>query len=391
MTAVNLLYNVGSRDESATCTGLAHLFEHLMFGGSVSAKDYDGPLQQAGGENNAFTNSDITNYYITIPAVNIETALWLESDRMRGLRLNKRSLNVQRKVVVEEFKETCLNEPYGDVWHLLSSMAYKTHPYRWPTIGLVPEHVEQVTLPIAQDFYDTYYSPNNCILSISGAIKYDEVLPLVEKWFGNLAPSEIPERQLPTEPPQNEHRRLIHRGNVPIGALYMTFHMAARTDDKFYIADLLSDVLSNGDSSRLYVRLVKEQRVFSTIDAFVGGSFDPGLFVIEGKPAEGHTLADCETAIWKELEILKTALVSEHELQKLKNKVESNLMFSEGGALNKAMNLAFFEAIGQPELINNEVEYYNAITPTLLQDMARSLFRPENCCVLHYEASAATT
>lgn len=384
MAAINLLYDVGSRDESPDSTGLAHLFEHLMFGGSISAPDFDTPLQQAGGDNNAFTNSDITNYYITIPVDNLETALWLESDRMRGLKLNKRSLEVQRKVVLEEFKETTTNEPYGDVWHHLSALVYREHPYRWTTIGLKPEHIEQVTLPAAQAFYDAYYSPNNCILSIVCNLDNADVLAKVEKWFGDIAPSQRPERRLPIEPPQSEHRRLVHKGNAPVPALYMAFRMEARTEPDFYIADILSDVLSNGDSSRLYLRLLKEQRLFNSIDAYVAGSFDPGIFVIEGKPNDDVTLEQCEAAVWAELEKLQQEPIPDHELQKLKNKIESNLYFSEAGALNKAMNLSFFEALGNADLINEEMSLYETLTPTDLLHKARTLFRRDNCSVLYY-------
>jgi zinc protease len=389
MVAVNVLYNVGARDEAPEKTGFAHLFEHLMFGGSAHIPDFDDPIQNAGGENNAFTNNDVTNFYDVLPAQNIETALWLESDRMLSLNFDPQVLDVQRKVVVEEFKETCINQPYGDVWHHLSDMAYQVHPYRWPTIGKVPKHVEDATMEDVRSFYERFYSPNNAILAITGNIKTKKAKKLVEKWFGDIPPGDIPERRLPAEPPQMRLQQKILQANVPVDALYLAFHNTGRLDSDYYITDLLSDVLSNGPSSRLYRRLLKEQRLVTAIDCYITGSIDPGLFIIEAKPAEGYTLQQVEESIWKELDEIKANLVSQRELEKVKNKVESSLVFSESNILNQALNLCFFELLGDASQINEEVEHYRRITAEDLQRVARSMFTRENCSALYYRANQA--
>ncbi|MCB0589566.1 MAG: insulinase family protein [Phaeodactylibacter sp.] len=386
MAVVNILYNVGARDESPEKTGFAHLFEHLMFGGSANIPDFDTPIQMAGGENNAFTNNDITNFYDMLPAENLEVALWLESDRMMSLNFDERVLEVQRKVVVEEFKETCLNEPYGDVWHHIADMAYKVHPYRWPTIGKVPKHVEEATLDDVRRFFYRYYRPNNAILAIAGNVDAEQVKGLVEKWFGDIPAGEMIERQLPQEPPQKRLERRINEANVPVDAIYLAFHMPARNHADYYAADLISDVLSNGSSSRLYRRLLKEQELFSSIDCYVTGSIDPGLLIVEGKPATGVSLDEASAAIWKELTELKKELIPEEELQKLKNKIESTLVFSELNVLNKAINLSFFELLGDAELINKEAGLYQKVTTADLHRVAKEILTEENCSELYYKA-----
>lgn len=386
MAAVNVLYNVGARDESPDKTGFAHLFEHLMFGGSANIPDFDTPIQMAGGENNAFTNNDITNFYDIMPAENLEVALWLESDRMMSLNFDERVLEVQRKVVVEEFKETCLNEPYGDVWHHIADMAFKVHPYRWPTIGKVPKHVEDATLDDVRSFFYRYYRPNNAILAIAGNVNAAEVKALVEKWFGDIPSGDPMERKLPQEPPQKRLERRINEANVPVDAIYLAFHMPARSHPDYYVADLISDVLSNGSSSRLYRRLLKEQELFSSIDCYVSGSIDPGLFIIEGKPADGVSLDQASAAIWKELQELKDSPIPEEELQKLKNKMESTLIFSELNILNKAINLSFFELLGDAELINTEAGFYQRVTTADLHRVANEILTEENCSELYYKA-----
>ena len=288
LIAVNILYNVGSRDENPDHTGLAHLFEHLMFSGSKNAKDYDIPIQQAGGESNAFTNNDMTNYYAVVPTENLETLLWLESDRMLALALNQKSLNVQKKVVVEEFKETTLNEPYGDVWHHIGELAFKKHPYRWPVIGLVPEHVEKTTLESAQNFYKTHYAPNNAIICVAGNLTklggYDAVLEFIKKWFEAIPSQENTKTNLPQEDEQKERRTKTVKGKVPTNALYMTFHAYPRLHPDYYALDLITDIFSGGASSVLYQKLVQEQHIFSEIDCYQTGSMDAGLIVFEGKP-----------------------------------------------------------------------------------------------------------
>ena len=391
LIAVNILYNVGSRDENSDHTGLAHLFEHLMFGGSKNAKVYDNPIQQAGGESNAFTNNDMTNYYAVVPTENLETLLWLESDRMLSLSLNQKSLNVQKKVVVEEFSETTLNEPYGDVWHHIGDLAFKKHPYRWPVIGLVPEHVEKTTLDTAQSFYKKHYAPNNAIVCVSGNITnrggYAAVLALAEKWFGAIPAQESGKNVLPQEDTQQERRTKTVTGKVPTNALYMTFHGFHRTHLDYYALDLIADILSGGASSVLYQKLVKERHIFSEIDCYQTGSMDAGLFVIEGKPMPGISLQDAEKAVWEQLEFLKNNLVSERELEKLKNKIESQNAFSDAGALPKAMSLAMYELIGDADLINTEINFYRVITAHEIQRVANSLFQEQKISVLYYLAA----
>ena len=385
MAAVNVLYNVGARDESPDKTGFAHLFEHLMFGGSLNIPDFDEPIQQAGGDNNAFTNNDITNFYNILPAKNLETAFWLESDRMLSLNFDSKVLEVQRKVVIEEFKETCLNEPYGDAWHHIADMAYKVHPYRWPTIGKVPRHVEEATLEDVKSFFYKYYRPNNAILVVAGNVKEDQVKALTQKWFSDIPSGQIPPRNLPQEPPQEKLEKRISAAPVPVNAIYLAFHTSSRTDPDFYVTDLLSDVLCNGPSSRLYRRLLKEAQLFSHIDCYITGSIDPGLLVIEGKLADGVGFEEAKTAIWQELRLLKDELVPERELQKLKNKIESTLTFSELNVLNKAINLAYFELIGDANLINEEVQFYQKVTTQDIYRIANKILTEENCSELFYE------
>jgi len=386
LVAVNLLYKVGAKYESPNKTGFAHLFEHLMFGGSKNAPDYDEPLQWAGGESNAFTNNDVTSFYATVPTQNLETVFWLESDRMVNLNINAKTLDVQRKVVVEEFKETCLNQPYGDVWHHLVKLAYEVHPYRWPTIGLTPEHVESATLHDVKDFFYRYYHPRNAILVVSGNVKEAQIRQLAEKWFGDIEAHEMPDVRIPVEPEQQSMHIHQMEANVPTDALYMAFHTGKRCEKDYYKSDLLSDILSRGRSSRLYQRLLKDRRLFSDIDAYVTGNIDPGLFVIEGKPADGVSIEAAEAAVWEELELLKNELIVERELQKIKNKVESSLVFSETNILTKAINLAMFEVQGNADLINQEAQLYRSIESQELLAHANHLFRKENCSELFYRA-----
>ncbi len=384
LVASNVLYYVGSRDEHPEKTGFAHLFEHLMFAGSKHIKDFDDPLQRAGGENNAFTTNDYTTFYEILPKENLETALWLESDRMLALNIGKRPFEVQRKVVVEEFKETCLNEPYGDSWHHLSELMFRVHPYRWPTIGLTPEHLEHATLDDVRAFYQTWYTPNNAVLSIAGNVRTDEVLKQVEKWFGGIPAGQPIVRNLPPEPPQTEHQRRIVHAQVPVPAVYLAFRTASRLEPDFYAADLLADVLAQGQSSRLYRRLLKERRLFSTIDAYVTGNIDPGLLVVEGRPAEGVTPDEALAAIWEELELLRKTAIDARELAKIQHRFESTVVFSETSVLNKAQNLGFYEVLNGAEWMNEEVKTYLAVTPDDLRRTAENLFRMENSATLIY-------
>lgn len=385
MIALNLLYDVGARDEHPEHTGFAHLFEHLMFGGSINIPDYDTPAQKAGGENNAWTNNDMTNYYITLPCKNAEVGFWLESDRMLSLDFNEKSLEIQKNVVTEEFKQRNLNQPYGDVAHIIRDMAYKTHPYRWPTIGKDINHISNAKLDEVKDFFYSYYAPNNAILAVSGNITFQETVRLAEKWFGNIPSRKIKERELPEESPQTEERRLTVFRNVPVDTLYMAFHICKRKDKDYYTFDVISDLLCNGRSSRLVQKLVQEEKIFNSIDAYISGSIDSGLFHIAGKPCEGISLEKAERAIWQELERLKKEKIDLPELEKVKNKYESEQIFSNINYLTVATNLAYFELIGKAEDINYEVQKYRSVSPEQIADAAEKCFVPNNCCILYYK------
>ena len=387
MVALNVLYNVGARDEHPDHTGFAHLFEHLMFGGSVNIPDYDAYVQSAGGENNAWTNNDITNYYITLPRQNVETGFWLESDRMLSLDFNEKSLEVQRHVVIEEFKQRNLNQPYGDVGHLVRGLVYQKHPYRWPTIGLEPSHIENATLDEVKDFFFRFYAPNNAILAVTGNISFEDTVTLAEKWFGPIPRRDVKPRSLPVEPQQTEERRLTVERNVPVDALHLVFHKCDRLHPDYYVFDMLSDLLSAGRSSRLIQHLVVERQVFGSIDAYISGSIDAGMFYVVGKLAPGITLEEAEAAVWKELEAMKTEDIAEEELEKVKNRYESEQIFSNINYLNVATNLAFFELIGRAEDINHEVEKYRAVTAQRIKEVAQHTFVRENCSVLYYKSN----
>ncbi len=386
MVALNLLYDVGARDEDPSHTGFAHLFEHLMFGGSLHIPDYDTPVQNAGGENNAWTNNDITNYYITLPHQNVETGFWLESDRMLSLDFSPKSLEVQRQVVIEEFKQRNLNQPYGDASHLLRELAYESHPYRWPTIGKEIAHIAQATLEEVKDFFFRFYAPNNAILAVTGHISFEETIRLAEKWFGPIPARNISPRQLPAEKPQTAVRRKTVERKVPVDAIYMAFHMSNRMHPDYYVYDMITDILSNGRSSRFIQSLVQEQKLFTSIDAYISGSLDEGLLHVTGKPVEGVSLEQAEKAIWKELEKMKTVPVSEQELEKVKNRYESEQIFNNINYLNVATNLAFFELTGKAEDINEEVGKYRAVTAEQIQATSARCFVPENCSILYYKA-----
>jgi len=387
MAVLNILYDVGARDEDPDQTGFAHLFEHLMFGGSVNIPQYDEPLQRVGGENNAFTSNDITNYYITLPAANIETAFWLESDRMLSLAFSEKSLEVQRNVVIEEFKQRYLNQPYGDVWLRLRPLVYKKHPYQWATIGKEIKHIEDARIGDVKAFFKKHYNPQNAIMVVGGDIDTEQVKQLAEKWFGPIPAGEKYHRNLPQEPEQHEARRETVTAKVPLNDLYIAFHMPGRLEDGYYETDLISDILSRGNSSRLHRNLVKEQQLFSDIHAYNMGSTDSGMFVVEGKPLENVTIETAEAAIWAELEKLKQHTIPDDELTKVKNKTESTMVFSEMSLLDKAMNLAQFELFGDADGLNKETDKYLAITAEQIQHQARSMFRKENSSTLIYLAS----
>ncbi|HWK56328.1 MAG TPA: pitrilysin family protein [Parapedobacter sp.] len=387
MAVVNILYDVGARDENPEQTGFAHLFEHLMFGGSANIPNFDGPSQAAGAQNNAFTSNDITNYYITLPAANIETAFWLESDRMLELAFNEKSLDVQRNVVCEEFKQRYLNQPYGDTWLRLRPMAYHVHPYRWATIGKELAHIEDARMEDVRKFFATYYTPANAYLVVAGNVETANVKELAEKWFGPIPGGGKPKRQLPPEPPQQEARREVVYADVPQHAIYIAFHSPARNDAGYYAVDLITDLLSQGPSSRLYRRLVKDNELFSEINAYQTGSIDPGLLVVEGKPLPNVPMDAAEKAIWEQLEQLCSELIASYELEKVKNKIESTMVFAEMAILEKAMNLAYFELLGDADGFNHETARYLAVTEADIQQHARQLFRKENSSTLIYLAN----
>ncbi len=384
LAAVNLLYKVGARDEVESKTGFAHLFEHLMFGGSVHIPSFDEPLQQAGGENNAFTSNDITNYYETLPTQNLETAFWLESDRMRSLAFSPNSLEVQRKVVSEEFKEHYINQPYGDVWHKLRAMCYTTHSYKWPTIGKELKHIEEATLEEVKSFYFRYYRPNNAILVVAGQVTPERVMPLIERYFGDIPAGPPVVRNILPEPPQTAARRQTVHANVPVSCIYKAYHMCGRLDPLYFATDLLSDVLSGGKSGRLYQRLVKDHQLFSEIDAYQTSSLDPGLFVIEGKLLPHVSMEKAEQAIVAELNKVTTELIAEEELQKVKNRVEAQMVFAEVEPLHKAMNLAYSTLLGDPNLMNTDKEKYLQVSAQEIRQAALEVLREENCSTLYY-------
>jgi predicted Zn-dependent peptidase len=386
MVALNVLYNVGARDEDPGHTGFAHLFEHLMFGGSANIPDYDTPVQTAGGENNAWTTNDITNYYVTLPHQNAEVGFWLESDRMLSLEFSPRSLEVQRQVVIEEFKQRNLNQPYGDASHLMRALIYREHPYQWPTIGKTTEHIAQATLDQVKDFFFSHYAPNNAILAVTGHITFKEAVALAEKWFGPIPRREVKPRLLPVEPEQTEERRLTVERNVPVDALYMAFPMCDRLHPDYYAFDMLSDILSNGRSSRLAQHLILDEQVFTYVDASILGSMDAGAFLITGKPAPGVSLEQAEEAVWRELRRIYAEPIDEKELEKVKNRFESEQIFNNMSYLNVATNLAYYELIGKAEDINKEVEKYRAVTAAQLQEVARKAFVRSRANVMYYKA-----
>jgi zinc protease len=384
MAVVNVMYDVGAKDEDPNRTGFAHLFEHLMFGGSINVPVYDEPLQMAGGENNAYTTNDLTNYYIQLPAENLETAFWLESDRMLSLAFTETSLEVQRKVVCEEFKEHYLNKPYGDVWLKLRDLAYEVHPYRWMTIGKELSHIENAQLQDVKNFFFKHYRPVNAILVVAGNVTVDQVKKLAEKWFGPIETGEKYNRHLPKEPTQTKAKKLEVRAEVPLDALYKCWHIYSRMDHRYYVSDLITEVLGGGGSSRLFQSLVKEKKLFSNIECYHFGTTDAGLLTIEGKLVKGVKMEEAEAAINEELEKLKQEKIAEAELQKVKNKTESMIAFEDMSLMNRANSLAFYELLGDASLMNTELERYNKVTVEDIQQVSNEVFREENSSTLWY-------
>ena len=384
LAVLNILYKVGSRDEKEHKTGFAHLFEHLMFGGSANIRSFDEPLQKVGGENNAFTSTDITNYYISLPAVNIETAFWLESDRMLDLSFEEKVLEVQRNVVVEEFKQRYLDNPYGDVWLNLRPLAYKVHPYRWPTIGKDISHIETATMEDVKSFFRRFYVPNNAIMVVAGDVRTDNIRKLAEKWFGPVPAGNEYKRHLPVEPVQTGTRRIKMEADVPLDAIYIAFHMPGRKDEEYHSFDLLSDIMGRGKASRLYQKLIKEKKMFNSINAFVTGSIDPGLMVISGKIKNGVSPEDAEAEIINIIEeALKKGFTGE-DLQKVKNQAYTSLAFQDVELLNRAMSLAYFSNLGDTDLVNKEQQRIGSVSMASIMSASEKVFTSNNMNILNY-------
>jgi predicted Zn-dependent peptidase len=392
LVAMNLLYDVGSKDEDPAMTGLAHMFEHLMYCGSANIPEYDLPLQLAGGENNAFTNNDITNYYLTLPSENIETGFWLESDRMLAPDFTQNKLDIQKSVVIEEFKQRYLNQPYGDVMLLLRPLAYAVHPYRWPTIGMEVSHLENVGLDDVRHFSSSRYTPGNAILTLSGNIKPEKAYELAVKWFGPIPLRSSAERRLPAEPVQTEGRSMTVERSVPADALYKSWHMGSRTSDDFYTLDLLTDLLAGGESGRLYNKLVREKNLFSEINAYITSDIDPGLIILSGKLMRGTDIMKAEKAVNEVIDELKDSslTLADRELEKVKNKFESSTVLSNTSILNKAMNLSVYELLGDIHLVNSETERFRAVTREMAREAAISYLNPENCTTIFYLSATRT-
>jgi zinc protease len=387
LTAINLLYNVGSGDEDPESTGLAHLFEHLMFGGTLKIPEFDKHLQLAGGENNAFTNPDITDYYITLPSENIETGLWLESDRMRNLDLSRKNLETQKKVVIEEYYQRYLNQPYGDAMLLLRPLAYKVHPYRWPTIGMDPSHIKNTGLKKTRDFFFSHYAPNNAILSLTGNITPDQGFSLVQKWFGDIEMRKTAPVKRPPEPEQTEARILVTEKDVPAIALYKAWHICPRCSPDFYVMDLITDLLSGGESGRLYTRLVRKKKIFSDINAYLSSDIEPGLVILYGKLMKGVDIQYADESVMEVIDEMKIKYPSAMELEKVKNKFESSVILANTSILNKALNLSYYELLGNAEMINKEIQMFSKIDRKMVVEAASTYFCNSNCSTIYYKSS----
>lgn len=388
LAVVNVLYDVGARDENPDKTGFAHLFEHLMFGGSINIPDFDLPLQKAGGESNAFTSNDITNYYDILPAQNIETALWLESDRMLSLAFTPKSLETQRNVVIEEFKQRYLNQPYGDVWLNLRPLAYQKHPYKWATIGKEIRHIEEAKMEDVKAFFNTYYTPSNAILCIAGNFQLNEIKKLVQKWFGEIPSGVKPIRNLEQEIEQTEYRELTLERDVPADAFYYAFKMSDRKSPDYQVYDIISDAIGGDKSSRLYNEIQKKLKLVTEIHAYILGSIDHGLLLISGKLTPGKTFKELDIALWQVLENVKIDSIQERELTRLKNKIQTAKAFQEQALLNRCMNLSFHELLGDAGEINQELVKYEQIHQIDFKRVANQLFRKENCSLLKIKSTS---
>lgn len=386
LAAINILYKVGARNEASDKTGFAHLFEHLMFRGTHNVPDFDMPVQMACGENNAFTNNDYTNFYITLPKENLSTALWLESDRMRNLNLSREACETEKMVVIDEFKQRYLNQPYGDESMLLRELCYKVHPYRWSTIGISPEHIERATLEDVHSFYNLHYRPSRAILSISADMDEDEMIRLATEYFGEIEDIGGDIAPVPAEPEQLEPRRLEVEREVPATDITIAFHMGDRLSREFFLGDLCSDLLAGGESSRLVNHLIKERGLFSAVNAYITGSLDAGLFIVKGRLLPDTTEQEAEEALWGELDEMKHGYISDYELEKVKNKFEANMLMGEINVMNKAMNLGFYAMTGRLELINEEADIYRSLTREEVAEFAHKIFTKNNSSTLIYRA-----
>jgi predicted Zn-dependent peptidase len=384
LIAMNILYDVGSKDEDPSFTGMAHLFEHLMYCGTPNIPEYDLPLQLAGGENNAFTNNDITNYYLTLPSGNIETAFWLESDRMIEPDFTQKKLDIQKSVVIEEFKQRYLNQPYGDVMLLLRPQAYTIHPYRWPTIGMDISHLENIDLDHVKKFFSQHYTPGNAIVTLAGNIESGKAFDLAVKWFGSIPAKDRAQRKLPLEPAQTKEKKLTVKRNVPSDALYKAWHMGPRISEDYSALDLLTDLLAGGESGRLYNRLVRDKNLFSEINAYITSDIDPGLVILSGKLMKGTDILKADKAVNEIINELKDSTLTDYELEKVKNRFESSVVLSNTSILNKAMNLSMHELLGDADMVNMEVERYRAISKEMVKETAIKYLSPENCTTLFY-------
>jgi len=386
MVVVNVLYDVGAKDENPAQTGFAHLFEHLMFGGSINIPSYDEPLQKAGGENNAYTTNDLTNYYLKLPKENLETGFWLESDRMLSLAFDENSLEVQRKVVCEEFKENYINKPYGDVWKYLRELCYKEHPYQWMTIGKELKHIEDAQLQDVKDFFKKHYNPQNAILAISGNTSMEEVKRLAKKYFEPIPSGTKYERQIPSEPSQQEARRLSVEKDVPVSLIMKAYHIENRESPHYYTADIITEVLAGGKSSRLYTELVKKQKLFSQVNCYHTGSVEKGLLVVMGNLINETTPEEGEAAMDAVVQDFIREGVTTEELDKVINKIESLMTFEDMSLMNRANNLAFYELLGDANKLNEEFDNYKAVDAAMVQEQAKYIFRKENENALFYLA-----
>ncbi len=385
----NLLYKVGSRFEQPGKTGLAHFFEHLMFGSSAHVPEFDRELERVGGSCNAFTSPDITNYYMTLPSSNLETAFWLESDRMGHLSLTEKTIETQRKVVLEEYKQRYLTPPYGDVWHHLRKLAYTTHPYRWPTIGENLGDIEGYTRDMIWEFYQEHYHPGNAILVVAGDVTQKEVARLAQKWFGPIPSRSRKFSQIASEPTQAEKRNLTIQAKVPTDALYKAYKMPAKGTEGYLEADLLSDLLGGGKSSPLEQQLVKNGKIFASVGAYITGSVDPGLLVFSGKMEQGVGAMEAEAALDALLKEFTQKEISDSSLQKIKNQSEAMKTFESIQLLNRAMNLAYYAHLGDPALYWQEFEQKASCEAVQLSSWAKRLLQEDQASVLYYQSTTS--